>query len=168
MGFREALNRNPAITTGATTGLIVVALGFILWTTFGGGGSVYDPRGHAFYTADGVTFFVGSADKIYDPPKVGSQDAFWAHVFSCDGQARFIGYVERLSPEAAAQLAGQVRASGKATTGSSPQSIIANGREVRRPREPQWVKIGTEAATAVIEVKCADGKSFATEVSADE
>lgn len=36
MGLRDALNRNPAITTGATAGLIVVALIFIFWTTFGG------------------------------------------------------------------------------------------------------------------------------------
>ena len=36
MGIREALNQNPAITTGATAGLIVVALVFIFWTTFGG------------------------------------------------------------------------------------------------------------------------------------
>lgn len=36
MGWRDALNRNPAITTGATAGIIVVALAAIVWTTFDG------------------------------------------------------------------------------------------------------------------------------------
>lgn len=38
MGIRETLNRNPAITTGATAALIVIALIVIVWTTFSGGG----------------------------------------------------------------------------------------------------------------------------------
>ena len=142
MAFRDAINRNPAITTGATAGLIVVALASIFWTTFGGGTrSDYDPRGKAFFTADdGATFVTDSADKRYAPPKIGGRDSLLAHVFMCDGGPRFVGYVERISA----------------------------GREVRRPRETQWVKANTPEGAAIIEVKCPDGTRYATEVFADD
>jgi hypothetical protein len=167
MGVREALNRNPAITTGATAGLIVVALGFIIWTTFGGNsGGGYDPHGKVFFTADdGATYFVDSADKCYTPPKLNGKDSLYAHVFSCDGK-KFVGYLERISADAATALAAH--RSAPDAKGPSVEGIIANGREVRRPKEVAWVKANTDAGAVVIEVKCPDGKSYASEVSANQ
>src|SRR4051812_49710451 len=39
MGIRETLNQKPGITTGATAGIILVALGIIVWQLFGTGSS---------------------------------------------------------------------------------------------------------------------------------
>jgi hypothetical protein len=169
MALRDAINRNPAITTGATAGLIVVALASIIWTTFGSGTTGgYDPHGKAFFTADeGASFVVDSADKRYAPPQIGGKDSLLAHVFTCDGSARFVGYVERISADAAKTLKSL---KGATVDEKSPSrdAIIAAGREVRRPQETQWVKANTTEGAAIIEVKCPDGKSYATEVSADE
>ena len=51
MGIRESLNKNPAITTGATIGIIVIALIFILYQIFGGDGAP-KPITEMYYTVD--------------------------------------------------------------------------------------------------------------------
>jgi hypothetical protein len=167
VGIRETLNKNPAITTGGTIGIIVIALGFIVWQLMGESQQTTDKM--YFTVDDGKTLFSDSAQK--NPPfdKDGKQ-AVKAYVFTCDDEkTQFVAYLERLTPEAKAQLEKAMKEmpvpDPKAGPGATPanfgmlEAINMEGTEVKKPGDAKWVKRASMDAEKVMTISCPDGKA---------
>jgi hypothetical protein len=162
MGIREKLNENPRITTGATAGIIVIALGFIIYQLVGGGGP--DIPDEAWYTVDdGETFFADDINKIAPFDHEGKQ-ALRAQVFTCDGgTTKFVAYLERYTPEAKSKLE-EARSKG-ADAAPDPalwETVAMGGMEVKKPKDPNapWVKqMDYQKAAEIMQPKCPDGST---------
>lgn len=165
MGLREAINKNPTITTAATIGLIVVMVVWLAWRVFLGGDSGGYVSGElkGFYTKDdGATYYVDSFTKRYE------EDLVIANVFTCDeGKTKFVGYVERYLPDARAAMkaAYDQAAKGMFTGAGTNEMIISNGTEVKAPKTGKWVKRNSSEGNAVITVNCPGGKGFAEAIA---
>lgn len=162
--MRETLNRNPAITTGATIAIIVVALVFIAMQIFGGKGSM-KPITSAFYTIDdGASTFVDEIGKI-PPFDHDGKPAARAYKFKCADGKEFISYLERYTPKAkkALEAAAEKR---KTVPSLDPMEEAAleeatmNGREVKKPMDPsgKWINAEDPHYGEVVTPRCANGK----------
>jgi hypothetical protein len=171
VGIREKLNENPAITTGATIGIIVIALIFIIWQLMGSGTSYAVPTS-AYYTTDDsspeaalAAMFEDDINKIPPFKSKDGKEAYKAMVFSCDGgKTKWVAYLQRYTPEA--QKAAEE--AQKAAKGNDPaaamnaaaqmEGVMMTGIEVKKPGGKAWLKQMTpQASTDVMNVKCPDG-----------
>lgn len=166
MGIRETLNEKPAIATGATVAIIVLAIGAIIWQLNGGGMGENGGFSKAFFTADdGATFFVDNNEKI-PPFQKNGKTILGCAVFTADGgKTKFVGYVERYTPEMKQKLEdlrGKKQAMDPATMDTLQQQ---GGREVKPPRtgDNGWVKRNDPAAVAVLNPSSPDGKTVGVE-----
>ena len=163
MGIREKLNENPAITTGATIGIILIALIFIGYQLFSSN-SAEIPTG-AFYTTDDsspeaamAALFTDELDKLA-PFKKDGKDAYRAFVYTCDGgKTKWVAYLQRYTKEAQTKLAA---AREKPETMAQPgmmDMLNITGVEVKKPGQGEWVNQGNfQKASTVTEIKCPDG-----------
>lgn len=166
MGIRETLNQNPAIATGGTAGIIIIALIFILWQTIGGsGGSASGGGDESYFTVDdGKTFFADS-NKLVAPFDKDGKQAYQAFVYSCDGgSTKFVGYLKRYTTAAKAKI----EESHKNPNQTDPtlwETLEMSGAEYRKPGDPEgkWInqagKDGYAQWSRVVSVKCPDGKT---------
>ena len=158
MGIRETMNQNPGITTGVVAGIVILALAFIIYQSMGdsGGGSV--PTKMYYSDDDGATTFTDDIRK-FPPFDHNGKQAVRARVFSCDGgKNKFVGYLERYSPEAKARLD---KATNGGKTGSDiglMEDVSITGMEVKKPKDPSpWLKQSDPRAQSVMDVKCPNG-----------
>jgi len=140
MGLREKLNENPAITTGATIAIIVIAVGFIIFSALPSGG----PRipNAAYYTVDeGDTLFTADVNKVAPFDKDG-KPAVLAHVFTC-GDKEFVAYLERYTPEAKKQLEAIQTEGAKPSPelGMRRSQISMTGRQYKKPKVGKWISM---------------------------
>lgn len=166
MGIRETLNQNPAITTGVTIGIIVIALGAIIWQLVGGDG-MPDAITEMYYTVDdGATYFADDANKIAPFDKDG-KEAVKCYVFTCDDKkTKFVAYLERLTPEAKKKMEAAIEAQKKAdpnaanTIPMDTDIITMEGTEVKKPGAGnKWVKRTTPEGEKITQPQCPDGKN---------
>lgn len=160
MGIRETLNKNPAITTGVTAGIVVIAIGIIIWQLWGGSGPSYTGSGVAkqyFSDDDGATYFADDSTKI-PPFDHNGKQAVRALVFQCGSGQPFVGMLQRYTKEAKAKL--EKAQSGKGAGEMVMEDIEITGLEVKKPKtgETGWVKQTDPKAGAVNRVTCPDGK----------
>ncbi len=101
MGFRETMNRNPAITTGVTIGLIVIAIVLIVWQLLPSGGSVPSAEGRKAYYSDddGKTWFEDDLLKVTPYTGPNGKEAVRAHVFKIGDGEPFVQYLEKFKPD---------------------------------------------------------------------
>ena len=159
MGIRETLNQNPAITTGVTAGIIVIALIVIGWQLFGGGGPRIPTK--AYYTVDdGQNWFVDDIQKV-PPFDHNGQQAVRVQLFTCDGGKNvFPVYIERYNAQgqAAAERSRQAEATGEPDYDAYEQ--MEAGKEVKLPRDPNapWVLVRNhERSGPIMSPQCPDG-----------
>jgi hypothetical protein len=163
VGIREKLNENPAITTGATIGIIVIALIFIGYQIFSSGQSYNIPTS-AFFTTDDSSPDAALANLFEDdiqklPPfDHNGKQAYRAYVFSCDGgKNKWVGYLERYSKEAQKAIT-DARASNKPETQPMMDMAMMSGVEVKRPGDKVWIKRSEPGKLgAIMNIKCPDG-----------
>jgi len=165
------MQKNPAAVTGATVGVIVLALIIIVYQVMGGGGGSIQVGQAYFSSDDGATFFLDKATNI--PPFQASdgKPAYRAHVYSCDGgKTKFVGYLERLSPAAKARQE-EVSKNPDAAQNATDDPI-SDGTFVKAPKtgneDAKWVKRSSPAGLKIIttEIKCPGGAGNPTEVTA--
>lgn len=161
MGIRESLNRNPSITTGITIGIIVVALGFIIWQIVGGD-SAPKPITQMYYTTDdGATKFVDDAAKLCPYQKDG-KDAVRCYVYSCDDKSTsFVAYLERLT-QATKKKIEDARAVAK--NPNQPPTVDtdfleAEGTEVKKPGSGKWIRRNSAEGAKITSVTCPNGNN---------
>jgi hypothetical protein len=147
VSIRETLNKKPAVVTGITIAIVVIALAaiFLQSRTNKPGQGVTK----AYYTTDdGATVFEDDLEKTTPFPHDGAP-AVQAHMFSCDGgHTKFVGFLEKL-PD------------------NMPQATPARAHDprvflglVKAPKSPgaKWVNKSSPEGNAVIAaVKCPDG-----------
>ncbi len=163
MGIREKLNDNPAITTGATATIVVVAIAFIVWQLMPNNPKISTED---YYTVDdGTSWFKDDIKKI-PPYSHDGKDAVRARVFKCPSGSAFVGYLEKYSPEAKKQL--EATQAPPPTTGGPPmgpafnpamEAMLINGRLVKKPGDKAWISERDPNFQKVVDVKCPDGSS---------
>ncbi len=159
MGIRETLNKNPAITTGATAGIILLAIGFIIWQIMGGGTPGMATEAY-FTTDDGKTWFEDDINKIPPFDKDG-KPAYKVYVYECPGSDPFVSHMERYTP-AAKKAMEAAMASNDPNNPMVMEDVQMTGLEVKKPGtgEKGWVRQGNAvAAGRIMELKCPDGKT---------
>ena len=149
MSIRETLNQKPALVTGITIGIVVIALVAIFWQSRRD--KPVQGVTKAYYTIDdGATVFEDDLQKTTPfPHDVGT--AVQAHMFSCDnGRTKFPGFLEKL-PDKFPQAATPGRG------GRDPRIFVGL---VKAPKNAsaKWVnKNGPEGIALIAAVKCPNG-----------
>jgi len=163
VGIRETLNKNQTLVTGATVGVILLAIGIIVWQL------MPERAPHiiikSYYTNDdGQTWYEDLADKLTPYDKDG-KEAVRAHIFKCgENGEKFIGYLEKLDPKVKAKLEEfQANPANKGRIMPGQAEAEDTGRMVKRPGDRTWVPDTSPAASRVITIKCKDG-SYAIRV----
>ena len=153
MGLRDRLNDNPRIAVGVLGTVVLAAIVFIAMQVLASRRTIRSDLPDSFYTVDdGQSFFVANSAN-FPPFDHEGKPAVQAHVYECGGQ-RFVGYLERYTPEA-----HKAMIENRAT----PQHQIY-GRELKKPGEKTWVKSGDDvAADRVMTVACPHGGAHAPE-----
>jgi hypothetical protein len=163
VGIREKLNENPAITTGATIGIILLALIFIGYQLFSGGDGP-QIQTTAYYTTDDsspegalAAMFADDVNKLPPFDKDGKQ-AYRAYVFSCDGgKTKWISYLQRYTAEAKTKLEAAQK-NPQAEGPAMMEMVYMTGIEVKKPGTGKWVKQENRPDSAgITEIKCPDG-----------
>lgn len=162
MGIRESLNQNPAITTGATAAIILVALGIIVYQLIGGSAGTTSTTNQAFYTIDdGKTWFPDDINKVPPFEKDGKK-AYLVFVWTCNGgKTKFPVYLQRYTPEAKKKVE-EARAKAAGADPAVMEMVLQNGIEVKLPGngdDPKnWVKQNDPASSKITQPNCKDGK----------
>lgn len=159
MGIREKLNRNPAITTGATIAVIVIALIFIGMQMFGSRGPAIPTQ--AYYTIDdGKTWFADDIKKV-PPFDHNGQQAVKVYIYKCGDGEPFVGHLERYTPEAKAKVEAS-RNQPPGQPGAMPPMMMDlefQGREVKKPGDANWSSMGNmQTAQSIITPRCPEGQ----------
>lgn len=156
MGIRETLNENPGITTGLTAGIIVIALGIIIWQTVASSSRPTSMTKSFFSDDNGASYFVDSSNHI-PPFDHNGKQAVHANVFTCDdNKTKFIGYLDRYTAAFKAKIEA-ANAAKKPDLGLM-QEATSSGVEVAAPKSDHWVSRSSPEAQRMMEsVKCPDG-----------
>jgi hypothetical protein len=168
VGIRETLNQNPAITTGATIAIIIIALIFIVLQFVDSGPDIPTK---SWYTTDDsspegalASLFKDDINKIPPFEKDGKQ-AYRAQVYTCDrGKTRFVAYIERYTPEAK-QTLERLRAAGpdqqpEPGAPGGPEMVLMTGIEYKKPGGSEWIKqTDFQKIQDIMTVKCPDGST---------
>ena len=166
MGIRETLNKNQTLTTGATIGIIVLAIGIIVWQMLPERPQRILTK--SYYTIDdGKTWFEDSSDKLVPFDKDG-KEAVRAHVFKCgENGEKFVGYLEKLDPRIKGRL-DEFNANPNNRGRVMPGQIEAEegGRLVKSPGAKTWIPDTNPNAARVTTIRCKDG-TFAMRVVPD-
>jgi hypothetical protein len=158
VGLRETLNENPGITTAATAIIILGAVVFVVLSVMRGDGADAGTGGEKAYFSDddGKSFFVDERTKV-PPFDRNGKPAVRAQLFTCDGgKTKFVGWLERYTPEAKKRLENQIQQNG----GKMPMVLEDEGGvEMKKPGtgEKGWVKRGDPAVEQITDVRCPDG-----------
>jgi len=167
MNIREYMNNNPAVITIGAVVVLVICLGFIIRTIMGGSSSAGGVVDVYFYDMNTGELFNAASNEfppIQSPTDEGDQlSGVKAHVYSCgdcgDKSSRFIGYLERYTPEAKAKMEA---------ARDSEQPIMEEvyemnqGREIKRPDDAQWINDNSEEAMMLrdeLRKRCNEGES---------
>ncbi len=160
MGIREKLNENPAITTGVTAAIIVIALIFILYQALHD--NTPKPQTEAYYSIDdGKNYFADDINQVAPFMKDG-KEAVRAYVFSCDGgKNKWVAYLERYSKESQKKiLDARAKADDKQYDPMVMEEAAMNGLEIKKPGEGRWIRQNDpsqQRVQQILEIKCPDG-----------
>jgi hypothetical protein len=149
------MNENPQIATGITIGLIVLVVGYIIYSTMGRTPSGGPPPvgNRAFYTDDdGAHWFADDATKV-PPFDHNGKQAVRAKVYKCDGKT-FVNHMERYTPDAQKRLQ---QAYARATNSADVVPPESTGLEVKAPGGDRWVLATDPAAAQIMAPKCPSG-----------
>lgn len=157
MGIREQMNKNPAITTGITISIVILALVWI-WYQLElppfGGSSTSSGVMIWYSTDDGKTYEADDANKQPNYKTPDGKDAYECQVFKCDGKT-VVGFLRRMKPEFAAKIQ-DMRA--KAANNSLPPPIeMDEGIEVKRPGDKDWVPQRSQLGQRILMYPCPQG-----------
>lgn len=157
-------NRHPMVLASIIGVIVLCGFGYAakqIWFTAEGPIPTFRETSRWYYTTDdGANYFADDINKVAPFPKDGKQ-ALRAHVFSCDGKPRFVGYVERQTPRAQSDIAALP---GK---GAAVQitAVLGQDREVKLPKkgDKDWTDPSKPDFAKIVDVKCPDAKAEAIE-----
>jgi hypothetical protein len=160
-GVREALDKHKtAAVASAVVALLAMAVFAWRSTSLPAGAAAAEAAQSFYSTDDGATFFPAAADLI-PPVQVNGKTACRAIVFTCDGgKTKFVGYLERYSPAAKAQLEAARDAMKRGDKNAAPAGPAAGDVEVKKPGGGnRWVSRRGPAAADDLKVTPPPGSS---------
>lgn len=105
MGIRESLNENRSVSIGATIGIIVLAIGFLIWNLSGGKSDLPLGGGKMYFSDDDGKSFFAAEDANIPPFDRNGKSAVGAQVYQTDGgKTKFVAYLYRYSAEGKKKL----------------------------------------------------------------
>ena len=108
-----------------------------------------------FTTDDGETWFADRAGKL-PPYPVDGKPAVRAYIYACASGKPFVAYLERYTPDAIAKLSTEeARTKGLV----DQELVIAEGTEVKRRGDTEWVLRRSDAGQRILDLKCPAGDS---------
>jgi hypothetical protein len=152
--IRKWMNDHPMLMA---SGLGVVILGIVLITWFRIQNlTPSKPRG--YYTVDdGANFFSDDPEKV-TPFEYKGKQAVRAHVFRGSDGKQFVGYLERVTPEAGAVIK---KARNRKPTDPPPtpaeMGVAMSGREFKKPGSKDWVAMNKPEVRDITTVTGPDG-----------
>jgi hypothetical protein len=170
MGIREKLDQHQKLVTIISGAVLLVAVVMIAVQMFGAGDDPTQAQRAYFTVDDGATFFVDSAEKIA-PFEHNGKTAYGAIVYRCDDGKKFVGALERYTPEAKAWLDSFYAAKPSERDYGMREVYRADkAKQVKKvgTGDTSWVSLESRAGRAITRVKCPPGQGQATIVSADE
>jgi hypothetical protein len=168
--LRERLRSNSRFGYGVAVAVLItgVALLAMQWVNQFGRPAYSELK--VFYSVDdGKTYFPDGEGKLppFDHP---NGLAVRAHVFN-GSSGPFVGYLERFSPEARNIITRVSEAAKTAKPGDKPPPELANvvdaqrnGRQVKRPKDANWVSINSGAGQAITRVKISGNPELVKEI----
>jgi hypothetical protein len=160
MNAREALSKHPRLSMGAAIVCVLIAIASFLVQTRGvAAPSAGDAK--AFFTVDdGQTWFTDDLTSLPPFEKDGKQ-AVRAFVFQCSDGNKFVGYLQRFTPDAKRAIE-KISTPDPTRTGppdtSGVRMAYTVGREVKRPGDKKWISGGDGPKSAqIISIKCPNG-----------
>jgi hypothetical protein len=161
VGIRETLNENRSVSVGATIGIIVLTIIWIIWYSLGGSSSA-GGGGKAFFSDDdGQTYFADDASKVPPFDHHGKQ-ANLAFVWKCgDNGKPFVAYMLRYTDDGKKLRENALKAKNVDPTAIETSQ---NQMEVKvgpnQPKKPQgWFKMSDPHAMMIQQVVCPGGQS---------
>ena len=157
MSFRDSLNQKPAVSAG----VLALLLGTAGWLIYGSvrGSSLAHGDKEFYSTDEGATSFVDRATR--EPPfDHNGAEAVRVHYFTCDGgKTRFVGWLEKYSPEAKAALtAADHDAKGNLKDPTLLNTLGWDSKPmVKRPTDPRWFKRHEVQYEEITTPKCPEG-----------
>jgi len=167
MNLRETLSQRPHLGIGAAALLILLGIGFALLQM---GGRIAPSAGNAkayFSVDDGKSWFADDLTNVPPYDKDGKQ-AVRAFVYRCSDGTKFVGYLQRFTPEAKRAIE-QIQTPDPNHKGPPDTDAVRMaytvGREVKRPGDANWVTGAQGMMSAqIIAVKCPNGGGAAVQV----
>ncbi len=160
MNIRKILEQNQGGAAAVLLAIIAILVGAIGYRSFVNAGPDR-ATDKAFYSVDdGRSYFLDDADKISGFDHEG-RPAYRAHVFRAADGAPFVGYLERLTPEARERLAAadQPRHADPA----APRGPALRDQEIKKPGDAGWTKRSEPAALRVLDIRAPGGSRDALE-----
>lgn len=145
MSIREFVNKNPVLTGGATTVLLVLGIFFSARQIHSGSRppAPFIPNQCFYTTDDGATTFADSVSKI-PPFDHDGQLAVRAYVFSADGgRTHWIQYLEKYSN-------ASIKAAGKDRNSGQPANPSRSGLLVKKPGAGAWAPENSRDAQSIL------------------
>ena len=152
MGLREKVNQNPGIAIGAASAVIVLAGIILLLQTRGGAASgSASGSGQLFFTTDdGKTWFTD--DSTHVPPFMkNGKEAVRAYVYRTRDGTKFVGFMERYTPEGKKVLEAALARPPEQQT-DDPFMGVAGALEWKKPGDAAWVSASDPRAEQVVKV----------------
>ncbi len=151
MGIREAIRQHSMLTVAVVAVVGLAAVAYSVRSTVGGPPTA---ETGAFYTIDdGQTWFEGNMSQL-PPFQHEGKTAYRVWLYTSDGgKTKFVGYLERYTPEARKRIENGL-AAHKAGTGPMPPITMADV-EVKKPGAGNpWINSAHMAeASKVTQVK---------------
>jgi hypothetical protein len=159
MSLRTLLNQNRAAKITLSI-CAVAAVAVVVGMQFRSADAVGDGK-HIFITLDdGKTLVLHDADQL-PPFEFQGKTAYQANVFTSDGKTRFVGFLQRYTPQGKRMM----EETRKKNQGSSSQNnsrampsfnaALLDGIEIKRPGDKDWVKQSdTARANKILDVTC--------------
>lgn len=152
VGIRENMNKNPAVATGATLGIILICILIIvyqLWPSHPSGSAVTK----AYFTDDdGKTYFKDDVTK-FAPFDHDGKEAVQAFVYQANGGTPFVAFEEKLTPEALNAMKNPLPHPG-------PPIGVLNGTLVKRPGDKDWTPAGSAKGQEIVhDIKAPGGST---------
>lgn len=163
MGIRETLNRTRGITIAVMIGIIMLAVGYIIFSASAVGTKAAATQERAWFTTDdGATWFADDSKKVPPFQTSDGKTAVSADVFKCGDGKPFVLYLQRFTPQAKKYLESRAskqvdRAKGSPATVDGDDVLIYTGFEVKVPKGPRWVAAKEPTAAGIMSPVCPDG-----------
>ena len=154
MAIREALNGKKGVAAVGAGALICIAILFIVIESRGVNTG---PLSKVFYTTDdGKTWFTGDSGKLF-PFDHDGQPAYRVDVYKTSDGKEFVGYIERYTDSAKAQLA-QLMAQPQPDQ-MKIASVTNDGLEIKRPGASKWYRLNSPEGTEIMATPSPDGSA---------